>query len=117
MDPNVKIYVGNATYTKRFMGMVTNFVITSISIDTSKQVTTAHFVYLANNTLYEEDVTLSVAAISNYDGSGTPVYYYELTIKSYDTQTFYLAVLNNGTLMLCDKDDVALSDGLFTLKA
>lgn len=117
VDPNVKTYVGNATYTKRFMGMVTNFVITSISIDTSKQVTTAHFVYLANNTLYEEDVTLSVAAISNYDGSGTPVYYYELTIKSYDTQTFYLAVLNNGTLMLCDKDDVALSDGLFTLKA
>lgn len=115
-DDGELVYIGHATFSKSFFGSTTSYVITEITMIVSESTTTAHFVYTVNGTQYEQDVTLSESQKSWYEGDGTPVYYYSLTLTSGGSQAFNLAVLEDGRLMLCDSDDVALDDGIFTLK-
>lgn len=110
-EPTDNVYTGDLTYTKPgLFGSSTVYHFTSITIDTSKEVTTAHITVTVNEADKSKDFELDKATLANYNGEGTVKYYYEFWI---DHAQFYLAVLEEDAVVICDADDAQIDNNKF----
>ena len=109
------IFTGTATYTNKGFGNAT-FTVTQIEIDTTVLTTKAYITYSTTAQASKRVVvTLSDNSQnkSKYEGDGDPKFYYEMKLASEGGQTaFYIAVIDDNTVVLCDSDDASL--GTFT---
>ena len=111
-----KTFVGNST--KSFSAFPlgnTTIVITEITIDTTQIVKTCKIVGTADGKAFDLEVTLENSDLKWYEGEKPAKYFYGFEIKPGTVACAYnLAVLEDGSLLLCGDNGVPLSDGAFT---